>query len=110
MLIDISVNHVKMIAKRLKRGLAARGIEMKLTLCQNLAARMYGFLNYRDMYFNENACFSISDLEVDANTAAACHRFHKGILTEAGFGDFADDLLDEIKPVGTYIMKALHDA
>ena len=110
MLLDVSVNHVKMIAKRLKRSLAVRGIEMRPTMCQNLAARLYGFSNYRDMYFNQDECLNICDLEDDPDTAAACHQYHKTVLTQAGFGDIADVLLDEITPVGTDIMKALHDA
>jgi hypothetical protein len=110
MRINVSINHVKMLAKRLKRSLAARGIEMKLSVCQNLVARLYGYAHYHEMHRTQVACLSVRDLEIDADTAAACRQYQKGVLTQAGFGDVADALLDEIAPIGTFVMKALKDA
>jgi hypothetical protein len=36
--------------------------------------------------------------------------YQNGVLTQAGFGDVADALLDELVPLGTFVMKALKDA
>lgn len=110
MRINVSINYVKMISKRIKRSLVARGIEMKLSTCQNLVARLYGYAHYYEMHHTQATCLSVRDLEVDAETAAACRQYQKGVLIKAGFGTVADALLDELAPIGTYVMKALKDA
>jgi hypothetical protein len=110
MRINVSINHVKMLAKRLKRSLAGRGIEMKLAVCQNVVARLYGYAHYNEMQRTQTTHPSVRDLDVDAETAAALRQYQMSVLTQAGFGDVADALLDEIAPIGTYVMKALKDA
>lgn len=110
MRINISIEHVKMLAKRLKRSLAAHGIEMRLTLCQNLAARLYGYSHYLEMHRSQAACLSLRDLEFDADKVAACRQYQKGVLTQAGFGDIAEALLDKTFPIGSFVIKAFKDA
>ena len=110
MRINVSINYVKMIAKRLKRSLTARGIETRLGDCQNVTARLYGYAHYNELHRTQTTRPSVRDLEVDTDTAAACRQYQKGVLTQAGFGSLADALLDEIAPIGTYLMKALKDA
>jgi hypothetical protein len=110
MRINVSTNYVKMISKRLKRFLVARGIETHLGDCQNLVANLYGFAHYQEMHRAQPTSRSVRELAIDADTAAVCRRHYKVVLTKAGFGDVADALLDDIAPIGTFVMEALKDA
>jgi hypothetical protein len=110
MRINVSINYVKMISKRLKRSLTARDIETRLGDCQNIVASLYGYAHYNEMQRTQTTVASVRELAIDAETAAACRQYQKGVLTKAGLGAVSDALLDEIKPVGTYIMKAFNDA
>src|ERR1700722_15208361 len=100
MRVNVSTNHAKMVAKRLKRSLVAREIETKLSVCQNVVARLYGYAHYYEFHKRPASLTSTRFYEFDAETVAACHQYQKTILTQAGFAVLADVLLEEIDPMG----------
>lgn len=110
MRINVSINYVKMISKRLQRSLTARDIETRLGECQNVVAQLYGYAHFNEMQRTQTTVASVRELAIDAETAAVCRQYQKGVLTKAGLGAVADALLDELAPLGTYVMKALKDA
>jgi hypothetical protein len=97
--IFIGENRVKLSAKRLKKSLRSRGIEISHMSCLNLSCRLLGFRSYQE-YCHRDRAAPESPWDEDLSEEAFCERdaFHKNVLAGAGFGAIAQNILDEVNP------------
>jgi Glyoxalase superfamily protein len=107
MIIMMPENKVKGAAKRMRKVLCDRGIELKHVQCLELAARLYGFSNWRHYLDRDpGAPFSPFDGDLSETDFAERDAFQMNVLEAAGLGEVARDLLDRVDPSGSWAKAA----
>jgi hypothetical protein len=103
MIIMMSENRLKSVAKRLRKVLRGLGVDLKHTGCLDLAARLCGFKGWY-VYLNRDLDVPLSLLDDDLSEEdfAARDAFQMGVLDAAGLGAVARELLDRANPTGSW--------
>jgi hypothetical protein len=107
MIIMMSENRMKSMAKRLRKVLRDLGIEMKHVACIELAARLCGFddrRHYLDRDLDEP--LSLLNDELLEEDFAARDAFEMSVREAAGLGPVARELLDGANPTGSWAKQA----
>ena len=107
MIIYVSEKRLKRSARRIQAVLSELGTDLKYVPCLNLAVRLLGFDNYR--HFCErglDAPLSPLDHEISDAEFIARDNFQMAVLTTAGLGHVAHELLDRANPSGAWGSKA----
>jgi hypothetical protein len=107
MIIYISENRAKQVAKRMRKILRELGVDLYYMECLNLAVRLLGFDNYSHFCRRDiDAPLSPLDEQLSDTEFAARDEFQMGVLSAAGLGAVARELLDRANPTGAWGSKA----
>lgn len=102
--------NLKRRAKRVKKALKQHGHVLPHTRCLDLMARLYGFAHFVEMKRSvENGPLSPFDEDVDDATLEARFQQQERVMADAGFGDVAGVVLDEVNPTGRSNRSSAHD-
>jgi hypothetical protein len=106
MIIMTPPHRVKGTAKRLRTILQERGIDIRHVECLDLAARLYGFDNWRH-YLDRDLDELLSPLDENLSEGdfAARDEFQMNVMATAGLGPIARELLDRANPTGSWAKK-----
>lgn len=97
---------VKRCAWALQEALAAVGEDVSYSRCLELAARLYGYQNYRMLHLTQGlAPPSPADEDIDPALVEARYQLQERAMEAAGFGAFAGIVLDRVNPTGRVIAK-----
>jgi Glyoxalase superfamily protein len=110
MIIMMSEQRVKQMAKRLRKVLQALGVEFRHTECLKLAAQLYGFEDWYQ-YLHRDLSQPLSPLDEDLSDDdfTARDEFQMGVLAAAGLGQVARELLDRVNPTGSWRREATEE-
>lgn len=93
--------NAKRRAKRLTKVLKAHGRDVSYIGCLDLMARLYGFAHFADLKNSIwNGPLSAFDEDVDDNTLEHRFLYQERVMAEAGVGDIAGVVLDQVDPTG----------
>lgn len=96
---QVGIRRAKLTGKRLKRFLRSRGFDVTHCFCLDLAARLYGYADLRELRRSQDGLEeSRWDHMVIAATVTSRRAFQRKILKAAGYTDIADAILDEVQP------------
>jgi len=110
MIIMMSEQRVKQMAKRLRRVLCGLGVELKHFACLELAARLCGFDDWRHFLGRDlDLPLGLLDEQLSDKDFAARDAFQISVLETAGLGSVARELLDRANPSGSWAKKAWED-
>lgn len=91
--------NAKRHAKRLKRALRRHGYDVSYTRCLELMARLYGFADFAELKRPvPDRPLSAFDDDVDDDVLEIRFQYQECVMVEAGFGDIAGAVLDEVNP------------
>ncbi|SEI20934.1 glyoxalase superfamily protein [Tardiphaga sp. OK245] len=103
MIIMMSEERVKGMAKRLRKVLRGCGVELKHFACLELAVRLCGFEDWQNYRRRDvDAPLSLLDDDLWEEEFAARDEFQMSVLEEAGLGAVARELLDRANPTGSW--------
>jgi hypothetical protein len=103
MIIMMPENKVKGAAKRLRKILMERGLELKHVQCLDLSARLHGFEGWQHYVRRDiSAPFSPFDHDLSEPEFVARDQFQMTVLESAGLGAIARELLDRVNPTGSW--------
>jgi hypothetical protein len=107
MIIMISEQRMKQMTKRLRTVLRGLGVELKHTVCLDLAARLCGFKDWKTYFRRDlNESLSLLDDELSDGDFATRDAFQMTVLEAAGLGKVARELLDRANPTGSWARQA----
>lgn len=93
------IGRLKATAKKLERMIRRNGFEIRHYPCLDLAARLYGFFSYQDYLRTKPSKDLVRwDHEISQEDFDSRHEYQMNILVEAGYGEFAENLLEEVDP------------
>lgn len=96
-------DRMRQMAKRLRKVLRGLGVELRHTDCLNLAANLCGIENWKHFcQRNPDEPLSPLDEEVSEEEFTARNAFQMSVLTSAGLGEVARELLDRANPTGSW--------
>jgi len=103
MIIYMSEKRIKGMTRRLQKVLRELGVDLKYTRCLNLAVRLLGFDDHQDFLARDlDAPFSALDDQLSDDDFVARDDHQMGVLTAAGLGPVARELLDRCNPTGSW--------
>jgi Glyoxalase superfamily protein len=103
MMIMMSEQRMKQMAKRLRKVLRGLGVELKHSACIELAARLCGFKDwYTYLRRDLDEPLSLLDEEISEEDFAARDAFQMAVLQAAGLGAIARELLDRANSTGSW--------
>jgi hypothetical protein len=107
--IYMSEKRTKGMTRRLQKVLRELGVDLKYTQCLNLAVRLLGFDDHQDFLARDlDAPFSALDDQLsDDDFVRDDHQM--GVLTAAGLGPVARELLDRCNPTGSWARTPLDE-
>jgi hypothetical protein len=101
MIIMMPEHKVKGAAKRLRKILMERGLELKHVQCLDLSARLHGFAGWQHYVRRDlSSPFSPFDDDLSEPQFATRDEFQMEVLESAGLGAIARELLDRVDPTG----------
>ena len=98
-----TTDHPKHVAKSLKKATKARGFEIDLSACQEVAARMFGYSDWHELHMATltPSDQSSRDEEVGDRVAEVRRAQQIDVLVKAGLPEtIATGLVEELKPTG----------
>ncbi len=107
MIIMVSEQRVKQMAKRPRKVSSGLGVNLKHFACLELAVRLCGFDDWRRYLDRDlDETLSLLDEELSDEDFAARDEFQMGVLETAGLGPVARELLDRANPTGSWAKNA----
>jgi hypothetical protein len=110
MIIMMTEERMKRMAKRLRKVLRGLSVELKHTACLDLAARLCGFKDWY-VYLNRDLDepLSLLDDELSDSDFAARDAFQVTVLEAVGLSKVARELLDHANPTGSWATQATEE-
>ncbi|EHR01252.1 glyoxalase superfamily protein [Bradyrhizobium sp. WSM471] len=103
MIVTMTEECMRGMAKRLRKVLSGLGVELKHTVCLELAAKLCGFENWRHFCLrNPDEPLILLDDEVSDDEFATRDAFQMAALQAADLDAVARELLDRANPTGSW--------
>lgn len=110
MIIIMTEERVKGMAKRLRKVLRVLGVELKHFTCLELAARLCGWNGWEHFRQRDpDALLSLLDDDLSDQEFAARDAFQMAVLQAAGLGAVARELLDRANPTGSWAKQSIEE-
>jgi hypothetical protein len=111
MIVMMPESRVKSVAKRLRKVLTAKGIDIKHVRCLDIAARLNGFDDWKHYCGRDRSePLAAFDHKLSEDDFSARDAFQIGVLEAEGLGALARDVLDRVDPTGIWSTTALAPA